>query len=83
MNIFQKIALWRDVNKVSGAVKEADMEKVKAGIKTSEFWLALLAATLPVVNQHLGLNLPGEAILAVAGIAISYIFGRSMVKRVS
>lgn len=81
MNIFQKIALWRDVNEVRGALKEVKMEKVKAGIKTSEFWLALLAAIIPVVNQHLGLNLPTEAVLAVAGIAIAYIFGRSLVKK--
>lgn len=81
MNIFQKIALWRKVNEVRGALKEADMDKVKAGIKTSEFWLALIAALIPVVNQHLGLNLPGEAILSIAGIAIAYIFGRSIVKK--
>lgn len=81
MNLYQKIALLRDMSEVRGALKEAEMEKVKAGIKTSEFWLAIVAAIIPVVNQHLGLNLPGEAILAVAGIAISYIFGRSMVKR--
>lgn len=81
MNIFKKIALWRDIKKVRGALKEVEMEKVKAGIKTSEFWLALLAAILPVLNQHLGLNLPTEAILSIAGIAISYILGRSWVKK--
>lgn len=81
MNIFQKIALLRDISEVRGAMKEAKMEKVKAGIKTSEFWVALLAAIIPVVNQHLGLNLPTEAILSIAGIAIAYIFGRSIVKK--
>lgn len=81
MNIFKKIALWHDIKKVRGALKEVEMEKVKAGIKTSEFWLALLAAILPVVNQHLSLNLPTEAILSIAGIAISYILGRSWVKK--
>ncbi len=57
------------------------MEKVKAGIKTTEFWLALLGAIIPVLNQYLGLNLPSAAILGITGIIISYIFGRSIVKK--
>lgn len=80
MNIFQKIALWRDANRVTEALKEADMERVKAGLRSSEFWLALVAAVLPVLNQHLGLGLPVEAILSIAGVAASYILGRSWVK---
>lgn len=66
--------------KVEQAYREADMEKVKAGIKTSEFWLALIGAIIPVANQYLGMNLPTETILSISGIVISYILGRSYVK---
>lgn len=81
MNIFKKIALWNDISQVRDAVKEADVNKIKSGVKSTEFWLALIAAIVPVLNQQLGLNLPIEAIIGIAGIAIAYIFGRSMVKK--
>ena len=57
------------------------MKRIKAGIKTSEFWLALIGAIIPVVNIHMDLNIPTEAVLTITGIIISYIFGRSIVKR--
>lgn len=57
------------------------MEKVKTGIKTSEFWLALLGAALPVLNGQLGLNIPTESILTIGGVIVSYIIGRSQVKK--
>lgn len=81
VNIFKKIALWNDISQVRDAVKEADMNKVKSGLKSTEFYLALIAAIVPVMNQYLGLNLPIEAIVSIAGIAIVYIFGRSIVKK--
>lgn len=56
------------------------MSKVKAGIKTSEFWVAAIGALIPVINQHLGLNIPTEAVLGIVAIVISYIAGRSYVK---
>ena len=49
---------------------------MKSGIKTSEFWVALIAAVLPVLNEKLALNLPAESILAL----IAYVIGRSGVK---
>jgi hypothetical protein len=57
------------------------MEKVKSGIKSSEFYLALMGSVFPVLNTHLGLAIPTEAVLSVAGIVASYIFSRSLVKR--
>lgn len=59
------------------------MEKksIKSGLRTSEFWLALLGAVMPVFNGQLGLNIPVESILSIAGVISSYIIGRSVVKR--
>jgi hypothetical protein len=81
VDLIEAFRLWRAARRIRRSIEEADMEKVKAGIKTSEFWLALIAANVAIFNQHLGLNLPTEAIVAVSGIAISYIVGRSWVKK--
>ncbi len=56
------------------------MGKIKTGIKTSEFWIALLGALIPVFNEHFGLRIPTESVLSIAGVIISYIIGRSYVK---
>lgn len=40
-----------------------------------KFWLALISALLVAVNASFGLNLPVEAILAVLGIIMSFLFG--------
>ena len=57
------------------------MRRIKAGIKTSEFWLALVGSIIPVMNKHLELNIPIEGILSIMAIIISYILGRSIVKK--
>jgi putative flippase GtrA len=59
------------------------MEKIKAGIRTSEFWLALLTAILTVFNKHLGLNIPVESLVTIASIVITYIISRTVVKKQS
>ncbi len=61
--------------------KEETMDKVKSGLKTSEFYLALIGAAIPVVNSHLGLHIPIEAVLGIAGVIVSYIISRAAVKR--
>jgi len=81
MNISGMYRLWRNAKELKKSLKEANMEKVKAGIKTTEFWLALLGAILPVMNTYLGLNIPTESIISIAGIVISYVLGRSWLKR--
>lgn len=53
---------------------------MKNGIKTTEFWLALIATIITFLNEQLGFNLPKEAILTIAGIIISYILSRTVVK---
>jgi ketopantoate hydroxymethyltransferase len=81
INLIKTIALFRNASKIKKSIKEADMGKVKSGLKTTEFYLALLGAAIPVVNTHLGLNLPSGAVLGIAGIIVSYILGRSIVKK--
>ena len=53
---------------------------MKTGWKTSEFWVALVAANIAVFNTHLGLNLPGEAVAAVVGVAAAYALSRGVAK---
>ena len=55
-------------------------EAIKAGIKTSEFWSVVATALLLVANSGFGLNLPKEAILAVVGVVVTYVVGRSAAK---
>ena len=50
------------------------------GLKSSEFWMSLVAALTMVANDGFGLNLPTESVMSLAAITISYIFGRTVVK---
>ena len=46
------------------------------GMKSSEFWVALATATIPILNSTFGWGIPLEATLGL----IAYILGRSGVK---
>ena len=81
MNIITKIKLWLAIRQVNAAIKETDMATIKKGIKTSEFYVGLVAAIIPVLNKFLGLELPTEAIISIVGLAATYILGRSFVKK--
>ena len=55
MNIITKIKLWLAIRQVNASIKESNMAIVKKGIKTSEFYVGLVAAIIPVLNKFLGL----------------------------
>lgn len=70
-------------------------DKIKAGYKTSEFWIALVAMITPIV-VHLGFLTPGEAAVVnetatgfftelfdLIGIVVptAYVLGRAYLKR--
>ncbi len=61
--------------------KEEQMRKVKSGVRSSEFYLALIGAVIPVLNTHLGFAIPVEGVLGISGVIVSYIISRTMVKR--
>ncbi len=48
-------------------------------IKSRKFWMAVVGAGLVVANEGLGLNLPEESVLTVAGLLIAYILGEAYV----
>ena len=54
--------------------------QAKSGVRTSEFWLAVVAAFVMIANQGLGLGLPADSIMSMAGVVVSYIFGRTALK---
>jgi hypothetical protein len=41
--------------------------------------MAVVAAGIAIANDGLGLNLPQEAIMTVAGVVIAYILGESYI----
>ncbi|MFQ5673424.1 MAG: hypothetical protein ACE5G9_10035 [Nitrospinales bacterium] len=57
------------------------MNRIKSGIKTTEFWTTVVAGVIMVFNQGLGIQLPSEQIMSLAGVVIAYILGRSIVKK--
>ncbi|MCK4911801.1 MAG: M15 family metallopeptidase [Thermodesulfovibrionales bacterium] len=63
-------------------IKEEKMDKVKSGVRSSEFYLAIIGALIPVLNTHLGFAIPVEGVLSIAGVIVSYIISRTVVKRV-
>lgn len=53
---------------------------MKAGIKTSEFWLGLLTIILTYLNSALGWHIPVEVVVSVIGMVTAYIAGRTWLK---
>ena len=54
---------------------------VKSGLKSTEFYVAIIAALIPVMNTHLGLHIPVEGVLSIAGVVVSYIISRTVIKK--
>ena len=54
---------------------------MKSGVKTSEFWVAMIAMVVALVNETVGLGIEGEELAAVFGPPVAYIFSRGMAKR--
>lgn len=50
------------------------------GMKTSEFWMAVIGAGLVIANQGLGLGIDEATVSNFANMVIAYIIGRSGVK---
>lgn len=56
---------------------------MKAGINTSEFWLAVVSAILIILNNGLGLGIDEATVTNFANLVISYTLGRSGMKAVA
>lgn len=52
-----------------------DLKAQKAKWADPKFWMAFIAALLPVLNSSLGLNLPVETINIAVGAIITVLFG--------
>lgn len=48
-------------------------------LKSRKLAMAVVAALLVIANEGLGLDLPTESVMSVAGIVMAYIFGQSYV----
>lgn len=54
--------------------------KIKAGLKSTEFYIAIIGAIIPVINKTFGLELDPGTIMSIAGVCVSYIASRAHVK---
>jgi hypothetical protein len=54
---------------------------VTPGWKTSEFWVTTATALVAILNSAFNLHIPVETVATVAGLAASYVIGRSIVKK--
>lgn len=52
----------------------------KKGYKTTEFWFALAAALVAVLNAAFGWDIDSESLLALAGTVVAYVASRSYLK---
>lgn len=48
-------------------------------LKSRKFWMTVVTALLTVANNGLGLGLPEEAIMTLAGTVAAYVLGQSLV----
>ena len=55
--------------------------QIKKGLHSTEFYVAIIGAIIPVFNTHLGLNIPVEGMLSIAGIFVTYIISRTVAKK--
>jgi len=58
------------------------MGDIKAGWKTSEFWVTVVTANVPLLNAALGWNLPVEAMATMVGVVASYVLSRGLSKKI-
>ena len=61
-------------------VKSMANAKSTAGIKSTEFWITMVGAVIPVLNKYLNLNLPTNEILSILGIILAYVGSRTVIK---
>ncbi|WCK53822.1 hypothetical protein PP175_21270 [Aneurinibacillus sp. Ricciae_BoGa-3] len=47
--------------------------------KSRKFWMAIVGTLIIILNQGLGLNLPTDSVMSVAGVVVAYLFGQSIV----
>jgi hypothetical protein len=54
---------------------------MKAGHKTTEFYIAAITALIPVINTHFGLNIDPVSMASIASVVIGYIWSRTKAKQ--
>lgn len=52
----------------------------KKGYKTTEFWFALGASLVAVLNAAFGWDIDSESLIALAGTVVAYVASRSYLK---
>lgn len=58
----------------------AKTQEVKPGIKTTELLVAILVPILITLNNYFVLGISEDSIVAITGLAVTYILSRTFVK---
>lgn len=53
---------------------------MKPGIKSTEYWMTLIASGVALMNQAFGWDISADSQLIVGGLVAAYALGRSIVK---
>ncbi len=51
----------------------------KRKLMSRKLWLAIVAALIPILNEHFGWQIPTDALLAVLAPILAYILGEAYV----
>ena len=85
MKFFKRLALKLLIKYVANYLKEGvrNMGDIssKKGVKSSEFFLTLIGAMIPIINKFFNLDLPTHEILSILGIILAYVGSRTILKK--
>lgn len=54
----------------------------KAGWKTSEFWVTVVASVIAILNKAFDWNIPTDTLTQVVGVIAAYVLSRGLAKKV-
>lgn len=58
-----------------------DVKPVVPGWRTTEFWAVVATSITAILNQAFDWKISNEAVMTIAGIVASYVFGRAITKK--
>jgi hypothetical protein len=82
VNVKARLIKWYLVRQIKKQLKRRGVSRKERkqmmtnGMKTSEFWMSVVAILLKWLGPHLGMDFPNEAVGSVA----AYVVGRSLRK---
>jgi uncharacterized membrane protein len=66
----------------SRTLAKSSGEKIRAGVRTTEFWVTVLSSVALFLSQQLGFDLAPDQVAAIVTLIVSAIVGRGAVKKI-